>query len=228
VQERRRHKRFLIEGMDVKCRRLFATDVKILNISFGGIALSLNKRLQMGDEYTLKLESEDNTISLKGVVVWEKMTGLANEVQGRKFPVYEAGIRFNEVLTGKGTDLLNFIRENISDKTMNTRVEGLRVKFIRPERTVIVDDRESYFVKMISFGGMLIETKEELDIESRFPMEMSFPEDNRPIKFMGRTAYCVEMPGKTPKRYDTGIEFIEMNEKERARLKEFIDFLKAI
>jgi Tfp pilus assembly protein PilZ len=214
--------------MDVKCRRLFATDVKILNISFGGVALSLNKRLKMGDEYTLKLESEDNTISLKGVVVWEKMTGLAKEVQGKTFPVYEAGMRFNEVLTGKGTDLLNFIRENISDKAIKTRVEGLRVKIIRPERTVIVDDRESYFVKMISFGGMLIETKEELAIESRFPMEMSLPEDGRPIKFMGRTAYCVEMPGKTPKRYDTGIEFIEMNEKERARLKEFIDFLKTI
>ncbi len=87
--------------MDVKCRRLFATDVKILNISFGGVALSLNKRLKMGDEYTLKLESEDNTISLKGVVVWEKMTGLAKEVKGKEFPVYEAGIRFNDVLTGK-------------------------------------------------------------------------------------------------------------------------------
>ncbi len=59
-------------------------------------------------------------------------------------------------------------------------------------------------------------------------MEMSFSEDVKPIKFLGRTAYCVEIPGKTPQSYDTGIEFIEMNEKDRARLKEFIDMLQDI
>ncbi len=75
---------------------------------------------------------------------------------------------------------------------------------------------------------MLIESKEELDIEGRFSMEMSFSEDMKPIKFLGRTAYCMEIPGKTPKRYDRGIEFIEMKEKDRARLKEFIDILQSI
>ena len=138
------------------------------------------------------------------------------------------GIKFHEVLTGKGAGLLNFISGNISDKAIKTRVQGLRVKIIQPEKTVIVDDRDSYYVKMIGLGGMLIESKEELDIESRFPMEMTFSEDMKPIKFLGRTAYCMEIPGKTPKRYDTGIEFIEMNEKDRARLKEFIDILQSI
>jgi hypothetical protein len=57
---------------------------------------------------------------------------------------------------------------------------------------------------------------DELDIEGSFPMEMTFPEDKKPIKFLGRTAYCMEIPHKTPKRYDPGIEFIEMNEKDRA------------
>jgi hypothetical protein len=32
----------------------------------------------------------------------------------------------------------------------------------------------------------------------------------------------------TLKRYDAGIEFIEMKEKDRARLKEFIDILQSI
>jgi hypothetical protein len=227
MKERRRYKRFIIEGMDVQCRTFFATEVKILNISFGGVALSLNKRLNMGEEYTLKIESESNTISLKGVVVWEKITRLAREVKGKKFPIYEVGMRFDEVLTGKGADLLNFIRGNISDKAIKTRVQGLRVKIIQSEKTVILD-RDSYYVKMIGLGGMLIESKEELDIEGRFPMEMSFSEDIKPIKFLGRIAYCMEIPGKTPKRYDTGIEFIEMNEKDRARLKEFIDVIQTI
>jgi len=56
--EERRYKRFFIEGKDVQCRMFFATEVEILNISFGGGALSLNKRLNMGEEYTLKIESK--------------------------------------------------------------------------------------------------------------------------------------------------------------------------
>jgi len=228
MRERRRYKRFLIEGMEVQCRIFFTTEVKILNASFGGVALSLSKRLNMGDEYTLKIEFESNTISLRGVVVWEKMTNLTREVKGKKFPIYEVGIRFDEMITGKGAKLLKFISGNISDKAIKTRVQGLRVEIIQPEKTVILDDRNSYYVKMIGLGGILIESKEELDIESKFPMEMKFPEDSEPIKFLGRTVYCIEIPVKIPKRYNTGIEFIEMNEKDRARLKEFIDIFQAI
>jgi len=228
MKERRKHTRFLIEGMEVQCRMFFTTEVNILNMSLGGVALSLNKRLNMGEKYTLNIESESKTISLEGVVVWEKMTSLTTEVKGKKLPIYEVGIRFNEVLTGKGADLLNFISGNILDKAIKTRVQGVRVKIIQPEKTVILDDRDIYSVKMIGLGGMLIESKEELLIEDRFQMEMIFSEDIRPIRFLGRTAYCVEIPGKTPHRYDTGIEFIEMNEADRARLKEFIDFLKTI
>jgi hypothetical protein len=227
MKEKRRYKRFLIEGMDVQCRMFFTTEVKILNISFGGAALSLNKRLNMGQEYTLKAESESNTISLKGVVVWVKITGLTEEVADKKFPIYEVGIKFHEVLTGKGANLLDFISGNISDKAIKSRVQGLRVNIDYPGKTVILDDRDNYYVKMIGLGGMLIESKEELDIEGIFPMEMSFPEDIKPIKFLGKTASCTEIPGTTPKRYNAGIEFIEMTEKDRARLKEFITILQS-
>ena len=228
MKENRRYTRFLIEGMEVQCRMFFTTEVTILNMSFGGVAISLSKRLNMGQRYTLNIESENNTMSLEGVVVWEKMTDARRDVKGKKLPIYEAGIRFDEVLTLKGADLLNFMNKNMSDKAIKTRVQGLRVNIIPPEKTVILDDRDSYSVKMIGLGGMLIESKEKLDVDSRFPMEMSFPEDMTPIKFVGRTAYCVEIPGKAPLRYDTGIEFIKMNEKDRERLKEFIDILQTI
>jgi Tfp pilus assembly protein PilZ len=228
MKEKRRYKRFSIEGMDVQCRIFFTTEVKIINISFGGVALSLNKKLNMGEEYTLKIESESNTISLRGVVVWEKMTRLTSEAQGKEFPIYEVGMRFDEVLTEKGANLLDFISENISDNAIKTRIQGLRVKIDQSEKTVVLDDRDSYYVKMIGVGGMLVESKVELDVDRRFPMEMSFTDDIKQIRFLGRIAYCMEIPGKTPKSYDTGIEFIEMNEKDRARLKEFIDMLQAI
>lgn len=220
--------RFLIEGMDVQCRIFFITEVTILNMSFGGVALSLNKRLNMGQRYTLKIESQKNTMSLGGVVVWEKLTNLTREVKDKKFPIYEAGVKFDEVLTVKGADLLNFLSGNMSDRAIKTRVQGLRVKIIPPEKTVILDDRDNYSVRMIGLGGMLIEGKEQLDIDDILSMEMRFPEAVKPIKFLGRTAYCVAIPDKTPLRYDTGIEFIQMNEPDRERLKEFIDVLQTV
>lgn len=228
MKEERRYKRFVIEGMNAQCKIFFTTEVKILNISFGGAALSLNKRLNMGEEYTLKVETESNTISLKGVVIWEKIVRPTTDVNGNNFSVYEIGMSFDEVLTGKGSDLLAFICENVSDGEVKARIKGLRVKIDEPEKTVILDDRDSYGVKMIGMGGMLIESREGLDIDRRSAMEMRLPEDVKPIKFLGRIAYCTAIQGRIPKCYNTGIEFIEMNEKDRARLKAFLDILETI
>lgn len=55
VKEKRRYQKFLIEGIDFQCRLFFATDVKIRDISLGGAALSLNKRLNMDKNILLKL-----------------------------------------------------------------------------------------------------------------------------------------------------------------------------
>lgn len=227
-EERRRHKRYAIEGMDVQCRMFFTTAVKILNISLGGVSLSLNKRLNMGEEYTLKIESKTNTITLKGVVVWANIAGHTEEREGNKVPIYEVGIRFSDVLTGTGNDLLHFIGDNICDKAIKTRIQGVRLRITDPEEILVLDDRDSFDVKVIGLGGMLIESKEELEVDGRFQMEMSFSEEMKPITFLGRTAYCVEIPGKRPKRYDTGIEFMEMEQSDRDRLKRFIDMLQNI
>ena len=109
MKQERRYRRFLIEGMDVKCRIFFNTEVKIHNISLGGVAFSLNKRLNMGQKYALKIESGSSTISLEGIVVWAKIASLTKEFKGKKLPIYEVGMSFNEMLTGKAADLLNFI-----------------------------------------------------------------------------------------------------------------------
>ena len=218
----------MVEDMDIRCRMFFATEVNLINISLGGIALNLLKRLNLGEAYTLKIESEKDAISLKGVVVWVKMTSLTKLIKGRKVPVYEAGMRFDEVLTRKGNDLLNFVSGHFSDEAIKERVQGLRVKIKRPEKCVILDDRESYSVKMIGLGGMLIESDKELSVEGNFPMEIRLPEGVKSIQFLGRAAYCKEIPEKTPKRYDVGIEFVEMKERNRDQLKEFIDILQTI
>jgi hypothetical protein len=73
-------------------------------------------------------------------------------------------------------------------------------------------------------GGMLIETGQALKEESKFRMQLLLPEEKRPVVFIGRVASCLETVGKKAS-YDVGVEFLDMPEKDRARLKEFIDLI---
>ena len=227
MEERRKHRRFIIEGMDIHCKMLFATEVRLLNISFGGAALSLSEKLNMGGEYTLKIESEESVVSVPGIVVWERMTELKKNERGEMVPHYEVGIQFKDVFTYKGTELIEFIESNIVEKKLKVRLKGLRVNIVEPEKATILGYHKDYTVKMISLGGMLLETDLKLEVDNRFHMELSFPEEKEQVQFLGRVAYCSEISGKIPTRYDAGIEFVEMEEEGKKKLKEFIDLLQS-
>jgi hypothetical protein len=54
---------------------------------------------------------------------------------------------------------------------------------------------------------------------------MSFLEDRKPIKFL-KDSVLHGNTGQIPERYDMGIEFIEMNLKDKTRLEEFIHILQ--
>lgn len=226
MQEKRKFKRFIIEGMDVHCKMVLATEVEVLNISLGGALVSLNKRLNMGNEYTLKIDCGDNIVSLKGLVVWERLANLKKNENGELAPIYEAGLRFNETLSGKGADLIDFIEQNIIGKLSEARLTGTRVRILKPERATILGQYKSYYVKKLSQGGMLIETDQEFNKEERFQMELILQEGEYPINFLGRVASCLEMSKKVPVCYNTGIEFLGMSEENRSKLIGFIASLK--
>jgi len=80
----------------------------------------------------------------------------------------------------------------------------------------------SYRVKKISLGGMLIESIGALEIESRIPMELSIHADN-PVEFVGRVASCQVIDKDGQKQYEIGIEFIDLTEKDRAKVASFIE-----
>ena len=96
----------------------------------------------------------------------------------------------------------------------------IRFKIEDPERAVL-NFHENYKVKKISLGGMLIESRQELDIDATFPMEITFADD-KSIKFVGRIASCLQ--GANAKRiyYDTGVEFLYISQRNKRILREFI------
>ena len=222
-REKRQYKRIVIEGIDIQCKMHFATEVRLLNISFSGAAIRLNKRLIMGSKYRLHLEREDRAITLNSVVIWERMVTSQSTEEGEMIPIYEVGIRFEDVLSDKGIQLIKFIEKNFVQGESRPRLMGLRIDIVEPEKSVISDFPANYYVVKISQNGMHLETDQPMIVESKFNMELNLLEDKNSIKFVGRVATCLEVSTKSAKNYQVGVEFFEMSEKNRSKVKKFID-----
>lgn len=211
--------------MDIKGRMLFATNVEILNLSLGGASISLNKKLNMGSTYTLKLECRDKALSLTGEVVWEKISGSRKTPKGEVVPIYTAGLNFKEVMTGKASEVMDFIMEHTHDRKV--RLIGVRVK-IRELEKASIDYPHHFTVLKISLGGMLVETEQEMHVKDKYPMELSFDEEEPPVAFTGRVASCLRMPEPEKEIYHIGIEFLLMSDDEKLKLKDFIRILQEL
>jgi c-di-GMP-binding flagellar brake protein YcgR len=225
--DKRRHKRFIIEGMDVECNMIVAAPVKLLDISLGGASILTDRRLAMGSEYSLKIQGDEGSIKLKGLVIWEELADSRKNPNGEVTPLYRAGIRFKSALTDKGAEILDFMGDTIDTTPPQSRLKGLRVKIINDRTKAILDFHKAHTVKTIGMGGMLIETGQAMQEESKFRMQLLLPEEKRPVVFVGRVASCLETAGKKAS-YDVGVEFLDMPEKDRARLKEFIDLVDSL
>ena len=218
MQDKRQYPRYVVEG--VEGTLLFTTHVDILNISINGVALKAKRRLEIGRQYILKLEYKDRTVSVNGVVVWSVLSELTDGPHAEKVPVYKAGMRFTDIISDKMARLLEFIESHKLSQD-----ERLNIRFtIKTPDKAILDGPHNYGVKNMSISGMRIETDMRVDVGARYPMEISL-EDNRTIKVLGRVVSCLEVNDRAPKHYAVGIEFIEMSDQDRKKLKEFVDAL---
>lgn len=230
MDERRRYKRLVTEGMGIQCKMQFHANAELLNISSNGASLSIDRRLNIGDEYALHVECNDSSILLKGVVVWEKIAGSKRNERGEVIPIYEAGLRFDNVVTGKGLEIIDFIEKNLIPQRFKTRLRGVRVDITnhKDKRAIITNYHKSYYVLKISEGGILIEIDEQLNIDERHNMELMLTEKDGSIRFVGRVASIIETPGRIPPLYETGIEIVDISDDDRIRLREFINYLEQL
>ncbi|GBE06904.1 MAG TPA: hypothetical protein ENG95_00850 [Nitrospirae bacterium] len=222
--ERRRYTRLVIKSLDMKCKIHFDTDAKLTNISLSGACIRTGSTLKIGTEYELHLKSSKKELNVKGVVIWETMD---KPQKGDKEAalMYETGIKFNDILTEKGVNLLDFLDEQNFAHRVKLRLRGVRLKIFRPKTGAAVARHKSYTVVKLSPGGMLIETDQRMESEDRLKMEMNIPRSTEPVKFLGRVASCVETSEEGRLCYGTGIEFIDMDEKDKAKLDRFIQSL---
>jgi len=233
MQTRRQHKRYKVDVMQINGKIVLAKSVKILDISIGGVCLQTEKRLNIGSEYTLKIEEKGRVLTVKGFVVWAVLSGSSADSSGSIIPIYKAGMKFIDASDEKINEIVNFIEDHKRD--VDKQVDLYRPSGDRLYVRICIEDPEraalnyhgSYKVRNISLGGMLIESEHLLEIESKLPMEMILNEEIS-IKFLGRIINCLLVKDKDIEHYDIRVEFIEMSEMDKEILVEFIRLLDTI
>jgi hypothetical protein len=221
MEEKRRYKRYLIEGMDITCRMLFTTDVKILDMSLSGAAIELDKRLEMGSSYALKVLDEGKGLSLNGEVVWVTISSWKKNSKGETIPRYKAGLRFDNVLSEKGLEVFGFLSDKANVQQVSLRLGGVRMLLDSDDS--VIDYPQTFSIKSISLGGIRVETEHPLPKDSTFPLELSlFRSEGPPIKCMGRVVTHREHPSGNPDLFEVSVEFLDMGDTDRLRLERFI------
>ena len=236
MENRRQFKRFDVNLLEIDGKILFAHDVKILNLSVGGALIKADRRLNIGGNYVLKIETHEKILNLKGEVVRSTLSESITNPKGEVVPVYTAGLKFSDLTTEHINEIASFINDNViqfegedAHEEMDVfKLSGVRL-YVRfhiddPEKATI-QFHDNYTVKKISRGGMLIESKEALGVENNYEMEMSIHGDTL-IKFNGKVITCVQTDHGETEKYEIGIEFMDISPEDRETMKKFIESLE--
>ncbi len=231
MDNKRRYQRFSVDFLDIYGKILFSTNIKVLNISVGGVSFSTDKRLATGGVYVLRLERNNSILYLEGTILWSKLNKNMPAGNNLVHP-YILGMQFSHSSDNQRRAIEIFIKDNFIDyqrvENFDPVISGIRI-YVRfhinnPDKATI-DCAERYKVKRISESGMLVESVNAFHIEERVPMQITLSE-NKAIAFWGRIVTYQAIQDTDPPRYEMGVEFIDMAETDRTLLKTFIASLE--
>lgn len=228
MQDKRRHERIKVDVVEMHGKMSLAEKVEIIDMSLGGVSLKADRRLNIGKEIMLKLEEKGKTIDLKGVIVRSELSGIEENASGERVSVYTAGMMFNDGQAEKIINFFNFIMQGILKETSMKAERRISVRFqLTAPQEKVLGFPAQFMVKVISPGGMLIQTDQALAPESMVPMSLSLDAD-KTIDFVGRIASCSLLEETDQTKYEIGVEFKELTDADRVLMKTFIDYLAEV
>ena len=222
----RHHRRFSVDYLKVEGRTVFTSETAIRDLSISGVSLVTEAKLETGREYLLHIIDDHTDITMKGIVRWcsdNDTTGFPPESAHLK---YAAGLQFAGLSPEEMSGLARFIEKHFIERHTQVRVHGIsgvrcNIRFhLDQSEKAMLDIPETYRVRKLSLGGMLIESGRAFEPGTRLRMELTLPGGTR-LDFVGRVSSCV--PSSCAEgRVEVGIEFVQMPGRGKARLKELI------
>jgi c-di-GMP-binding flagellar brake protein YcgR len=196
----------------------------------GGIALTTDKRLIIGNEYALKIQGKDTLLTVKGTVMWSFLRESIADSLGNVIPIFKTGLKFIDLSNEKEREIRKFIETHKKEPDEKIDVYSLSgnrlfVRFrLKEADKATVQEQNDYTVKNISLSGLLIESKHALGFKDTLNMHMTLP-DNNTISFVGKVITCRMIKYEEAESYDVGIEFKEIAANDEEALKNFIQLL---
>jgi hypothetical protein len=230
MREIRRHKRFQVEIIEISGKVMLASYVNIFDISIGGVSFRVDRRVNIGSEYTLKIQGKGKELTVKGIIVRSAIVDNSRDSRGNIVPIYAAGMRFTDVSAEKLKEIAAFIESNLKDVDKQVDLyssSGLRLYvrvYIESSEESLLKFYESYKVKNLSLGGMLIESENILVPGNTLPLEIFLAED-KSIKVTGKVISCSRTKDNKIERYDIRMEFLDITEKDKNILNNFLRLL---
>jgi hypothetical protein len=227
MDEKRKHKRYRLETKDLNGKMSLAEKVEIIDISVGGVALKADRRLNPGREYVLRLGDKWKTIEVTGVVVRSALSGFEKRSDGAQAAVYTAGMKFRDGTAEAINEFLKSVtvsRKEIVPAGMERRC-AVRFHLEMPGDKVLRYPA-NFLVREISLSGFRIESDQRLERGSVIPMTLSLKDDETD-HFNGKVASCLAIGVPHEERYEIGVAFLDLTEKDRKLLSEFINYLEA-
>jgi hypothetical protein len=92
IRDKRQNKRYIVDDRNFNVRIALANEVKVIDISIGGISFKTDKKLDPGKQYVLKLNMKDRGINLHGAVKWSALSEYKKyRFQGENGPFFDGG-----------------------------------------------------------------------------------------------------------------------------------------
>jgi hypothetical protein len=223
--------RFRTENTEIDCQLNVDSCAVILNMGIGGVSVKTNFKLNTDNVYPLEVEDHDHNLKLEATSVWSNVT-LHREESGNHrcdfIPVHTAGMRFSHTSKDKVNEIVNYIEKHKqrTDKRSNflefsDRRHGSRSPINGP-RKCSLNFSVNCRVHELGMGGMLIKSGHELENGSRLLATITLS-GGEPLKIPGRVISCSFIGGTdTGQVFDTGLEFTEISDAYRERIKRLV------
>ncbi len=214
---RRQHKRIPIRKRDVRLEAVAETTARVSDLSMDGVGISANRRLMPGTPCMLTIGANGSAVILRGTAVWERFSGWSLIRPGQADPLFAAGIRLAEP------------RKDIMSRACGADCSTTRaLRVYSPDLTVLLSFTERLTVLNLSYGGLLAESWNPMDIGSEHATRLFLPDDSEPVRCMLRVTSCEALRQETDRKYHIGFEFTGLDHEQTERVKKFVLFLSAV
>lgn len=215
----RQHRRYRVA--DLHGTLQFSHPATVVDLSRSGIAIESSERVIPGRLYPLQLEGRDGLlITTSARVVWCKLVGTTEDVDGELAPLYRAGLEFQSVLPAPATRLFDELEQR-SAAQVETSLRAQH-KTTDLASTLLLRDQANFDVKMLSRRGMAAEMAYSPRIGSM--LDFVLPLDP-PIELRGRVT-DVNPAAENPTAYLVGIEFVGVAPTAQGQLDRYVDELQ--